>query len=189
MRAAFVQFGMNFSQHDLDCWLDRGAVHGGLLLCPTTHAPHGPEVEQILSNLVALFAACRASCDRSPQGAAGPDVPAKNTAQGPQSAGADGLLGQKSICDNQSHHARENQQGREGCSDHWPGRIARSRWSGLRFISLCRWFASLRFRRRAHASHLAVISALDLANGQRRGLGFAHHLESGSIVSQELLRV
>src|SRR3981189_3390672 len=29
-------------------------------------------------------------------------------------------------------------------------------------------------------SHLAVISAVELANGQRRGLGFAHHLESGS---------
>src|SRR6266550_9640302 len=106
-----------------------------------------------------------------------------------QSAGVDVLLRQKSICDNQSHHARENQQGREEFSDHWPDRIARSRWSGLRFIALCRWFASLRFRRRAHASHLAVISAVDLANGQHRGLGFAHHLESGSIVSQELLRV
>ena len=44
-----------------------------------------------------------------------------------QSAGDDVLLRQKSICDNQSHHARENQQRREGFSDHWPGRIARSR--------------------------------------------------------------
>jgi hypothetical protein len=31
----------------------------------TTRAPHGPEVEQILSNLMALFAVRRASCDRS----------------------------------------------------------------------------------------------------------------------------
>jgi hypothetical protein len=37
------------------------------------------------------------------------------------------LLGQKSICDNQSHHARENQQCREGFSDHWHRRMARSR--------------------------------------------------------------
>ena len=44
-----------------------------------------------------------------------------------QSAGVDVLLRQKSICDNQSHHARENQQRREGFSDHWPGRTARSR--------------------------------------------------------------
>src|SRR5205823_8629761 len=44
----------------------------------------------------------------------------------------------------------------------------------------CRWCASLWFRGRAHASHLAVISAVDLANGQGRGLGLAHRLESGS---------
>ena len=97
------------------------------------------------------------------------------------------LLRQISICDNQSHHARENQQCREGFSDHWPRRMARSRWSGLRFrpsleahdFALCRWCAGLWFRRRAHASHLAVISAVDLANGQGRGLGLAHRLEFG----------
>ena len=33
---------------------------------------------------------------------------------------------QKSICDNQSHHARENQQGLERFWDYWPGRIAGS---------------------------------------------------------------
>jgi len=44
-----------------------------------------------------------------------------------QSAGVDVLLRQKSICDNQSHHARENQQRREGFPNHWPGRIARRR--------------------------------------------------------------
>jgi hypothetical protein len=37
------------------------------------------------------------------------------------------LLRQNSICDNQSHHAHENQQCREGFSDHWPRRMARSR--------------------------------------------------------------
>ena len=37
------------------------------------------------------------------------------------------LLREKSICDNQSHYARENQQCREGFSDHWPRRMARSR--------------------------------------------------------------
>ena len=37
------------------------------------------------------------------------------------------LLRQKSISDNQSHHARENQQCREGFSDHWLRRMARSR--------------------------------------------------------------
>jgi len=37
------------------------------------------------------------------------------------------LLRQKSICDNQSHHARENQQCREGFSAHWHRRMARSR--------------------------------------------------------------
>jgi hypothetical protein len=37
------------------------------------------------------------------------------------------LLRQKSICDNQSHHARENQQCRKGFWDHWPRRMARSR--------------------------------------------------------------
>jgi len=37
------------------------------------------------------------------------------------------LLRQKSVCDNQSHHARENQQCREGFSDHWHRRMARSR--------------------------------------------------------------
>ena len=41
--------------------------------------------------------------------------------------GVDGLVRQKSICDNQSHHARENQQCRNGFSDHWPRRMARSR--------------------------------------------------------------
>jgi len=107
------------------------------------------------------------------------------------------LLRQKSICDNQCHHARENQQSREGFSDHWPRRMARSRWTGLRFrrslgphdFALCRWRASLWFRRRAHASHLIVISAVDLANGQGRRLGLAHRLESGSIVSQKALCV
>src|SRR5215813_13620561 len=43
------------------------------------------------------------------------------------------LLSQKSICDNRSHHARENQQCRKGLSDHWPRRTARSRQTGLRF--------------------------------------------------------
>jgi hypothetical protein len=43
----------------------------------TTHAPHALEVEQILSNLMALFAARRASCDREYQGAAGREVAAK----------------------------------------------------------------------------------------------------------------
>jgi hypothetical protein len=62
--ARLRQLRMNFSQHDLNCWLDCGAVHGGLLLCPATHAPHGPEVEQILSNFMALLAEHRASCDR-----------------------------------------------------------------------------------------------------------------------------
>jgi hypothetical protein len=38
----------------------------------------------------------------------------------------DVLLHQKSVGDNQSHHARENQQGQEGFSDHWP-RMSRSR--------------------------------------------------------------
>jgi len=32
------------------------------------------------------------------------------------------LLRQKSICDDQRHHARENQQCREGFSDHWCSR-------------------------------------------------------------------
>jgi len=36
------------------------------------------------------------------------------------------LLRQKSICDNQSHHARENQQYRKGFSDHWPRRMTSS---------------------------------------------------------------
>jgi hypothetical protein len=43
------------------------------------------------------------------------------------------LLRQKSKCDNQSHQARENQQCREGFSDHWHRRMARSRENGLRF--------------------------------------------------------
>src|SRR5438034_10991605 len=69
--------------------------------------------------------------------------------------------------------------------------MARSRRSGLRFMpslqahdfALCRWCAGLWFRRRAHASHLAVISAVDLANGQGRGLDLVHRLESGSIAN------
>jgi hypothetical protein len=53
------------------------------------------------------------------------------------------LLRQKSICDHQCHHARENG---EGFSDHRP--LARSRQTGLRFrpsfdFALCRWCASL----------------------------------------------
>jgi hypothetical protein len=40
-------------------------------------------------------------------------VAAKMRPKGPQSADVDGLLRQKSICDNQSHHARENQHGGE----------------------------------------------------------------------------
>jgi hypothetical protein len=107
------------------------------------------------------------------------------------------VLRQKSICDNQSHHARENQQCRDGFSDHWHRRMACSRSTGLRFrpsreppdFAFCRWCASLWFRRRAHASHLAVISAVDLANSRSRGLGLAHRLESGSIVSQKALCV
>src|SRR5260370_3030008 len=127
---------MNLSRNDLDCWLDRGVVHGGLVLCATTHAPHGPEVEQILSNLMVVFVELRASCDRgSDKGKQGATSQQKMRPKGPQFAGVDGLVRQKSICDNQSHHARENQQGREGFSDHWPDRIARSRWSGLRFIA------------------------------------------------------
>jgi hypothetical protein len=64
--------------------------------------------------------------------------------------------------------------------------------TGLRFrpsldFALCRCCASLWFRRRAHASHLIVISTVDLANGQGHGLGLAHGLESGSIVSQKAL--
>src|SRR5713226_967250 len=112
-------------------------------------------------------------------------------------AGVDVLLRQKSIGDNQSHHARENQQCREEFSDHWPRRMARSQLTGLRFgpslerhdFALCRGCASFWFRRRAHASHLAVISTVDLANGQGRGLGLADRLESGSIVSQKALCV
>ena len=51
------------------------------------------------------------------------------------------------------------------------------------------WFASLGFWRGADTSHLAVISAVDLADGQGRGLSLAHCLESGSIVSQKALCV
>ena len=70
--------------------------------------------------------------------------------------------------------------------------MARSRWTGLRFrpsldFARCRCCASLRFRRRADASHLIVVGAVDLANGQGRGLGLAHRLESGSIVSEKAL--
>src|SRR5439155_11962875 len=73
--------------------------------------------------------------------------------------------------------------------------MACSRWTGQRFrpslgpsdFAFCRWYARLWFRRRAHASHLAVISAVDLANGQGRGLDLVHRLESGSIVSQKAL--
>jgi hypothetical protein len=75
--------------------------------------------------------------------------------------------------------------------------MARSRWSGLRFrpslkphdFALCRCCASLWFRRRARSSHLAVISAAPLANGQGGGLGLPHRLESGSIGSQKALCV
>jgi hypothetical protein len=42
-----------------------------------------------------------------------------------------GLVCEKSICDNQSHHARESQQCRKGFSDHWPRRMARTRQIGL----------------------------------------------------------
>ena len=43
------------------------------------------------------------------------------------SGGVDVLLRQKSVCDDQSHHARENQQCLKGFSDHWPRRMARGR--------------------------------------------------------------
>jgi hypothetical protein len=43
----------------------------------------------------------------------------------PQSVAVDGLVRQKPVCDNQSHHARENQQCLEGFWDHGTGRIAR----------------------------------------------------------------
>jgi hypothetical protein len=56
-------------------------------------------------------------------------------------------------------------------------------------FAVCRCVASLWLRRRARASHLAVISALDLANGQGGGLGLAHRLESSSIVGQKALCV
>jgi hypothetical protein len=41
-------------------------VHGGFSQSATTHAPRASEVEQILSNLMALFAGRRAPCDRVP---------------------------------------------------------------------------------------------------------------------------
>jgi hypothetical protein len=47
-------------------------VHGGLSLSATTHAPQAGEVEQIQSNLMALFGARRVSCDRV--GARGSDL-------------------------------------------------------------------------------------------------------------------
>jgi hypothetical protein len=73
--------------------------------------------------------------------------------------------------------------------------MARSRLTGLRSrrslgphdFALCRWRPSLWFRRCAYASHLAVISAVDLANGEGRGLGLVHCLEPSSIVSQKAL--
>ena len=71
----------------------------------------------------------RAGCDAGRQGVNHQHVvpanapPSRRRQHNPRAV----LLRQKSICDNQSHHARENQQCREGFSDHWPRRMARSR--------------------------------------------------------------
>jgi len=70
--------------------------------------------------------------------------------------------------------------------------MARSRRAGLRFgpsldFARSRWCACLWLWRHAHASHLAVISAVHLAKGQGRGLGLAHRLEPGSIVSLAII--
>jgi hypothetical protein len=56
---------VNLGEQGSNCWLDRGMVHSGPSLSTTTHAPHMREVERILSNFMALFGACRASCDRA----------------------------------------------------------------------------------------------------------------------------
>jgi len=53
-------------------------------------------------------------------------VAVSSTASPHAIAAVDVLLRQKSIRDNQTHHARENQQCRNGFSDHWPRRMARS---------------------------------------------------------------
>jgi hypothetical protein len=68
---------------------------------PLTHAPHGPEVEQILSNLVALFTERRASCYG--EGAVGRDFVAKRRPKKPTTCAVHGLLRQKPISDNQNH--------------------------------------------------------------------------------------
>src|SRR3954453_10611852 len=71
--------------------------------------------------------------------------------------------------DNHGNHAGENQQRPHGFSDPWPGRTwRRSGTGGLRgclqphHISLGRRFARLRFRRSALASHLLIVSAVNL---------------------------
>jgi len=72
--------------------------------------------------------------------------------------------------------------------------MACSRWTGLRSgpsldFTRCRRCASLWIGRCAHASHLIVISAVDLANCHSRRIGLAHRLQSGSIVGQKTLCV
>ena len=51
------------------------------------------------------------------------------------------------------------------------------------------WFARLRFWRGTDASYLAKISTVDLADGQQRGLDFAHRFEPISIAGQKILCV
>jgi hypothetical protein len=96
-----------------------------------------------------------------------------------------------------SHHSREDQQGRYGPWGHRLGRTTRCRWRGSSVtrplrpndVVVCRCNVNFRFWRRARASHLAIITTVDLANRHHFRLGFAHPIEPGSIVRQDLLRV
>lgn len=102
-----------------------------------------------------------------------------------------GSVRQKLKGGDDSHHSHEDQQGRYRL-----GRTTRCRWRGSRFtrplkpndVVVCRC-VNFRFWRRARASHLAVITTVDLANRHHFRLGFAHPVEPGSIVRQDLLRV
>jgi len=83
-------------------------VHGGLLSWATTHAPHGPQVEQSPEQCSGVVPSRRHLVFRMPQRRSSATSEQKTCLKSPQSGGPDGLVRQNFIYDNQGHHAREN---------------------------------------------------------------------------------
>ena len=167
------------------------------LTLPRAERTSGPEKFSSVSqkdffNTIGPVAACRRTLNKSATGGEDRKHPGQSPAHLTRAPRWDGSMRQKPVGSDQSHHGRENQQSRHGFSGGWPGGSPR----GLRLTRplrpravIDRCTGGFWFRRRARASHLAIIGGVDLANCRHFRLGLAHPFEPGSIVSQEPLRV